>query len=254
MSSTGNGISTTFRIVDLMSAPLKGIAQQATSVNKELENLKSAPGLEGVSSQAKEAQDSLEALNQSAKDTNDTMSQAPDTPDIDPPEPVPESTGDSWVSLATKAAKAVAACGAVKAAVSGLKMAVTEGANLQQSIGGVETLYKKSAGTVIANANKAWKTAGISANDYMEQSTTFAAALLQSLGGDTNKAAQMSDMAIKDMSDNANKFGSNIEDIQNAYQGFSKQNYTMLDNLKLGGHCLAEYKPCENGETLMQAA
>lgn len=115
-----------------------------------------------------------------------------------------------------------------------IKKSVEEGAKLEQSLGGVETLYKKHADTVIKNANNAYKTAGLSANSYMEQSTMFAASLLQSLGGNTKKAASYADMAIKDMSDNANKFGTYIGDIQNAYQGFSKQNYTMLDNLKLG--------------------
>lgn len=118
--------------------------------------------------------------------------------------------------------------------------AISQGASLEQSIGGVETLYKGKMGsggavdTVIANANKAYKTAGISANAYMETVTSFSASLLNSLGGDTAKSAQIADMAIIDMADNANKFGTDMESIQNAYQGFAKQNYTMLDNLKLG--------------------
>ena len=105
---------------------------------------------------------------------------------------------------------------------------------MEQQVGGVETLFKDSANTVIANANKAYKTAGMSANNYMETVTSFSASLLQSLGGDTAKAASYADRAIVDMSDNANKMGTNMRDIQNAYQGFAKQNYTMLDNLKLG--------------------
>ena len=105
---------------------------------------------------------------------------------------------------------------------------------LQQSIGGIETLFKDSADKVIANANNAYTTAGISANDYMQQVTSFSASLLQALGGDTEKACDSADMAIRDMADNANKMGTSMEMIQNAYQGFSKQNYTMLDNLKLG--------------------
>lgn len=117
---------------------------------------------------------------------------------------------------------------------SAITKSLTEGAKLEQSLGGVETLFKNSASTVIKNANKAWKTAGISANEYMEQSTSYAASLLQSLGGDTAKAAKYADMAITDMSDNAAKFGSDLGSIQNAYSGFAKQNYTMLDNLKLG--------------------
>lgn len=105
---------------------------------------------------------------------------------------------------------------------------------LQQSIGGVQTLFKDSADKVIENANRAFKTAGVSANDYMQQVTSFSASLLQAVGGDTKKACDVADMAIIDMSDNANKMGTSIESIQNAYQGFAKQNYTMLDNLKLG--------------------
>lgn len=107
-------------------------------------------------------------------------------------------------------------------------------ADLEQNIGGVETLFKDSADTVIENSKKAYTTAGIDANKYMEQITSFSASLLQSLGGDTAEAAKVGDMAIQDMADNSNKFGTTIENIQNAYQGFAKQNYTMLDNLKLG--------------------
>lgn len=107
-------------------------------------------------------------------------------------------------------------------------------ADLEQNIGGVETLFKDSADTVIENSKKAYMTAGIDANKYMEQITSFSASLLQSLGGDTAEAAKIGDMAIQDMADNSNKFGTAIENIQNAYQGFAKQNYTMLDNLKLG--------------------
>lgn len=105
---------------------------------------------------------------------------------------------------------------------------------LQQSIGGIETLFGESAEKVIENANNAFKTAGVSANDYMQQVTSFSASLLQAVGGDTVKAAETADMAIIDMADNANKMGTSMEMIQNAYQGFAKQNYTMLDNLKLG--------------------
>ena len=115
-----------------------------------------------------------------------------------------------------------------------LQETITEGANLEQSIGGVETLFKESADTVKQYANEAYKSAGLSANDYMEQVTSFSASLLKSLDGDTSKAAESANSAVIDMSDNANKMGTNIEDIQNAYQGFAKQNYTMLDNLKLG--------------------
>ena len=114
------------------------------------------------------------------------------------------------------------------------KAALDSVASIEQSIGGVETLFGSSASTVIANAEAAYKTAGLSANQYMETVTSFSASLLQSLGQDTVAAAKYADQAIIDMSDNANKFGTDISLIQNAYQGFAKQNYTMLDNLKLG--------------------
>lgn len=120
---------------------------------------------------------------------------------------------------------------AVSAVMTG---SLLEGSKLEQSIGGVETLFKDSADIVKKNADAAFQTAGLSANNYMETVTAFSASLLQSLGGDTQKAAQVADMAVVDMSDNANKMGTSMEDIQNAYQGFAKQNYTMLDNLKLG--------------------
>lgn len=105
---------------------------------------------------------------------------------------------------------------------------------IEQQIGGIETLFKDSSDTVIKNANNAYKTAGLSATEYMQTATSFSASLLQSLGGDTAKVAEVTDMAVIDMSDNANKMGTSMESIQNAYQGFAKQNYTMLDNLKLG--------------------
>lgn len=123
------------------------------------------------------------------------------------------------------------ACSAIKTAFS---TAISEGANLEQSLGGIETLFKGSADKVKKYADEAYKTSGLSANAYMENVTSFSASLLQSVGGDTEKAADVANMAMIDMSDNANKMGTNIRDIQNAYQGFAKQNYTMLDNLKLG--------------------
>ncbi|MHC5375761.1 phage tail protein, partial [Enterococcus sp. LJL120] len=137
--------------------------------------------------------------------------------------------------------KLVGAIGSVIAAakigemiVKGISSSISEGAALQQSLGGIETLFKGSADKVKQYANEAYKTAGLSANDYMENVTSFSASLLQSMGGDTEKAADVANMAMVDMSDNANKMGTNMTDIQNAYQGFAKQNYTMLDNLKLG--------------------
>ena len=119
------------------------------------------------------------------------------------------------------------------------KDAVASYADYEQLVGGVETLFKNSADVVMNYAQNAYKTAGLSANQYMETVTSFSASLLQSLDGDTKKAAESANLAITDMSDNANKMGTSMESIQNAYQGFAKQNYTMLDNLKLGRlrHC-----------------
>ena len=138
-----------------------------------------------------------------------------------------QSLGSSLVGVM---AKVIAAAGIGKA----LSAAISEGAALQQSLGGIETLFKGSADKVKGYANEAYKTTGLSANAYMENVTGFSASLLQSLGGDTNKAAETANMAMIDMSDNANKMGTSMESIQMAYQGFAKQNYTMLDNLKLG--------------------
>lgn len=147
---------------------------------------------------------------------------------IDPEaEPAGTSFGGKMVGTLKKAI-ATAAIG------EALKKTISEGADLEQSIGGIETLFKESADKVKANAAEAYKTAGMSANEYMELTTSFSASLLSSLSNDTSKAADVADMAMTDMSDNANKMGSNMEDIKNAYQGMAKQNYTMLDNLKLG--------------------
>lgn len=137
--------------------------------------------------------------------------------------------------LGTAAKIGGAALGAAATAVADLtKNAINNYAEYEQLVGGVETLFKKSADKVIGYAGDAYKTAGLSANEYMETVTSFSASLLQSLGGDTDKAADVADRAIRDMSDNANKMGTSMESIQAAYQGFAKQNYTMLDNLKLG--------------------
>jgi phage-related protein len=119
------------------------------------------------------------------------------------------------------------------------KAALSSVADIEQNIGGIETLFGDSASAVIANAEAAYQTAGMSANNYMETVTSFSASLLQSLGDDTTKAVDYADMAIIDMSDNANKMGTSMELIQNAYQGFAKQNYTMLDNLNTMGALVA---------------
>lgn len=144
------------------------------------------------------------------------------------------------IKALAKVSVAVAKIGVVAATVvatgiAGLTTkAVTEYADYEQLVGGVETLFKDSSDKVVEYANNAYKTAGLSANEYMDTVTSFSASLLQGLGGDTEKAAETANLAITDMSDNANKMGTDMASIQNAYQGFAKQNYTMLDNLKLG--------------------
>lgn len=143
----------------------------------------------------------------------------------------------SGLSGAAKAAAAAttAAVTAATAAVGALvKSSLESIGDYEQLTGGVETLFKDSADTVMEYANNAYRTAGLSANEYMETVTSFSASLLQSLGGDTEKAAQVADMAITDMADNANKMGSDMESLQNAYNGFAKGQFNMLDNLKLG--------------------
>ena len=141
---------------------------------------------------------------------------------------------NAGVSFAKKMLKIIAAAEIGKKVVEGIKASVEAGAALEQSIGGIETLFKESSDTMIQYANNAFRTCGLSANDYMETTTSFAASMLSSVGGDTAKAAELSNNALIAMSDNANKMGTNMQDIQNAYQGFAKQNCTMLDNLKLG--------------------
>lgn len=152
-------------------------------------------------------------------------------------------TGEKADALASKLKDGLATAakvgGAAVMAASGAVLALTKQAvdnygEYEQLVGGVETLFKQSADAVMGYAENAYKTAGMSANEYMTTVTAFSASLLQSMGGDTDAAAEKANLAITDMSDNANKMGSSMESIQNAYSGFAKQNYTMLDNLKLG--------------------
>lgn len=135
----------------------------------------------------------------------------------------------------TAITKGISGCTQLAAKIADVtKSAVGHYAEYEQLVGGVETLFKDSSGKLIDYAEKAYKTAGMSSNKYMDTATSFAASLIQGLGGDTAKAVELTNLAITDMSDNANKMGTDIGSIQDAYQGFAKQNYTMLDNLKLG--------------------
>lgn len=142
-----------------------------------------------------------------------------------------EASGKSMMQSLKSTAVKLASTLAIGATI---KKAFDIGADLEQQIGGVETLFAESSAIIRKYADDAYRTAGVSANEYMKNVTSFSASLLQGLGGDTAKAAEYANTAMVDMSDNANKFGTDIGAIQNAYQGFSKQNYTMLDNLKLG--------------------
>lgn len=144
--------------------------------------------------------------------------------------------GQTALKVGKTVAKGMAVISAAGASAVGLllKNSIGNYAEYEQLVGGIETLFKDSQGRMLKYAQNAYKTAGLSANEYMATATSFAASLLQGLGGDTEAAAIMTDMAIQDMADNANKMGTDISMIQNAYQGFAKQNYTMLDNLKLG--------------------
>lgn len=183
-----------------------------------------------------------QALNNATADLNNTKKQLDDlSGGVDD---VGESMDEAGkkTSVFADVLKGNLVADAIKSGISALASATKEliggavegYAEYEQLVGGVETLFKDSAGTVQDYANNAYKTAGLSANEYMETVTSFSASLLQSMGNDTAAAAEKADRAITDMSDNANKMGSDMSSIQNAYQGFAKQNYTMLDNLKLG--------------------
>lgn len=173
------------------------------------------------------SESSMKALKEESKKTNSTISKIGEAFSS-----LGSKAGAALKTVATSAA-AITAAGVAGAVAMG-KASVESYAEYEQLIGGVETLFGESQDKVVEYANNAYKTAGLSASEYMETATSFSASLLQSLGGDTAKAVDVADMAIIDMADNANKMGTNIDLIQNAYQGFAKQNYTMLDNLKLG--------------------
>lgn len=173
-----------------------------------------------------ETENSLDNLTKAANQANTALEKIGATADK-------VASGARKVADATAGISHAAQAGLAAAAAATVKI-VDSYADYEQLIGGVETLFKGDAKALVNYANNAYKTAGLSANAYMETATGFAASLVSSLGGDTRKAVEMADMAITDMADNANKMGSDIQSIQNAYQGFAKQNYTMLDNLKLG--------------------
>ena len=178
----------------------------------------------GLSVEIAKSENALKGMNEELKNTNKV--------DLSKLGEGLKKVGEIAKDVAKKMMEVTTAIGGALAGLVGA--GVKSYADLEQNLGGVETLFKESSDKVIENAKNAYKTAGVSANEYMAGVTSFSASLLQSLGGDTEKAADVADMAFRDMSDNANKFGTDMGSIQNAYQGFAKQNYTMLDNLKLG--------------------
>lgn len=195
-----------------------------------------------------DAVNNIEKVSKSAKDTAETLEDVDKKADGagDSVEDAGQAAKNADSGFTTwKATLANLASTAITKVISGCtqlaekmadvtKSAVGHYAEYEQLIGGVETLFKDSSGKLIDYAEKAYKTAGMSSNKYMDTATSFAASLIQGLGGDTAKAVELTNLAITDMSDNANKMGTDIGSIQDAYQGFAKQNYTMLDNLKLG--------------------
>lgn len=195
-----------------------------------------------------DAVNNIEKVSKSAKDTAETLENVDKKADSagDSVEDAGQAAKNADSGFTTwKATLANLASTAITKVISGCtqlaekmadvtKSAVGHYAEYEQLVGGAETLFKDSSGKLIGYAEKAYKTAGMSSNQYMDTATSFAASLIQGLGGDTAKAVELTNLAITDMSDNANKMGTDIGSIQDAYQGFAKQNYTMLDNLKLG--------------------
>lgn len=201
---------------------------QAKAVAKLQDQLNGAKAeLAGMENAVKDNKDAIDGLGREVEDAGDAMDEAGRNA---------HNFGEKLKSgLATAAKVTTAAAAAISAATAALvKSSIDDFSNYEQLVGGVETLFKSSAGQVQAYAQSAFKTAGLSANEYMDTVTSFSASLLQGLSGDTAEAAKLADLAITDMADNANKMGTEMESIQYAYQGFAKQNYTMLDNLKLG--------------------
>lgn len=222
---------------DVLNRQLEVQQQRLGEVQKALDYAKA-----NYSENSSEVQRWQQALNNATTDVNRTKKQ------LNELETGVEGVGDAMDGAEQKTSvfgdvlKAnllgSAIVSGIKAVASGIKSLISgaiEGyGEYEQLVGGVETLFGSSADTVIKNAENAYKTAGLSANAYMETVTSFSASLLQSMGNDTEAATKKADQALTDMSDNANKMGTDMQSIQNAYQGFSKQNYTMLDNLKLG--------------------
>ena len=222
---------------DILSRQLEVQQQRITEIQKALDYAR-----QNYAENSNEVQRWQQSLNNATADLNNTKKQLNDL------ETGVENVGDAMDGAGQKTSLfgdmlksnlfGDAIKSGIKALASGIKSLISSAVEgygeYEQLVGGVETLFGSSANTVIKNAENAYKTAGLSANAYMETVTSFSASLLQSMGNDTEAAAKKADQALTDMSDNANKMGTDMQSIQNAYQGFAKQNYTMLDNLKLG--------------------
>lgn len=216
---------------DVLTRQLSLQEQQVTEIQKALDYAKA-----NYAENSNEVQRWQQALNNATADLNRTKAGIEAVNNEMKDTSIVSQFGNALKSGLAVAAKAAAAAtaAAAGAVIALTKSAVENYGEYEQLVGGVETLFKDSAGTVEEYAKNAYQTAGLSANEYMETVTSFSASLLQSMGNDTEAAAKKADLAITDMSDNANKMGTDMQSIQNAYQGFAKQNYTMLDNLKLG--------------------
>lgn len=216
---------------DVLTRQLSLQEQQVTEIQKALDYAKA-----NYAENSNEVQRWKQALNNATADLNRTKAGIEAVNNEMKDTSIVSQFGSALKSGLAVAAKAAAAAtaAAAGAVIALTKSAVENYGEYEQLVGGVETLFKDSAGTVEEYAKNAYQTAGLSANEYMETVTSFSASLLQSMGNDTEAAAEKADRAITDMSDNANKMGTDMQSIQNAYQGFAKQNYTMLDNLKLG--------------------
>lgn len=242
--SLGGDMKTTGKDSEALRNKINSLGSQYESASKEVDDLTKRfnQSAQETGETSKETQELVKKLAEAEKEAGrlkkemDRLGKSTDGAGDD----AKKAGGkvDGLISKFKSAVKAIvaikAAAAAAKAALSVVKQSIADYSDYEQLVGGVETLFKSSSDKVVAYANNAYKTAGLSANDYMETVTSFSASLLQGLGGDTEAAAVIADQAITDMSDNANKMGTDMEMIQNAYQGFAKQNYTMLDNLKLG--------------------
>lgn len=223
-----NTISTTIAVNDNMSKALQSANSSAAALIKNLERMETvASKVETATAKFSETQAEIEKTRASVKGLGDDAGKTTS---------LLSKIGSGVKSVGGTIGKGLAVAGGAAAAgiAAAIGGSIAQYADYEQLVGGVDTLFKGSSATVQKYARDAFQTAGLSANDYMETVTGFSASMIQSLGGDTAQAAELSNQALIDMSDNANKMGTDMESIQNAYQGFAKRNYEMLDNLKLG--------------------